>query len=257
MAGTAAGWSNAPVAHFIETIKARLQLQYSLGAGALAGEPAAVIRQAHATTSSIATSIPAHRTIHTSSNVSPNSGAAASAVTPSIASTRPVSSGVQFYSGPIDVIRQTVSQQGILGMWRGFGASLLFRSNFAWMFGGFEVFKRTFDSFKGTRWEISQGTSNFLSGGLASQAYWLGALPFDNVKNRIMVDSLDKPKYRGILHAFQTVLHERDLPERTKWRNALAGGANFYRGIIPVALRAFPTNAAALFVWEKVMKSLT
>lgn len=30
----------------------------------------------------------------------------------------------------------------------------------------------------------------------------------------------------------------------------------FFQGIVPVVLRAFPTNAAALAVWEAVMRGM-
>lgn len=35
------------------------------------------------------------------------------------------------YTGPINVVQQTVKVQGLKGMWKGFGATLWFRSSFA------------------------------------------------------------------------------------------------------------------------------
>jgi hypothetical protein len=35
------------------------------------------------------------------------------------------------FKNPVDVVRQTVAIQGPLGMWRGFGATLAFRTSFA------------------------------------------------------------------------------------------------------------------------------
>lgn len=40
------------------------------------------------------------------------------------------------FKGPVDVVRQTVNAQGIAGMWRGLGASFIYRSSFLAMFGG-------------------------------------------------------------------------------------------------------------------------
>lgn len=51
----------------------------------------------------------------------------------------------------------------------------------------------------------------------------------DNVKSRIMTDSLSKPKYRSAWHVVHTVLHEKDLPGRSRMRNTAAGLGNFYR----------------------------
>jgi solute carrier family 25 carnitine/acylcarnitine transporter 20/29 len=159
---------------------------------------------------------------------------------------------------------------------------------------GFELFSRMFQKLKGTPYELSQNASNFLAGGLASNLYWLSALreshgtagsferwafahlpAADNVKSRIMTDSLSKPKYRSAWHVVQTVLHEKDMAGRSRLGNTVAGVGNFYRvglafyldvwksqlrkdcqGIVPVVLRAFPTNAAALAVWEAVMRGM-
>jgi len=43
------------------------------------------------------------------------------------------------FRGPIDCAKQVVRAQGIQGLWTGFTGSLVFRSNFFWMFVSFEV----------------------------------------------------------------------------------------------------------------------
>jgi hypothetical protein len=60
-------------------------------------------------------------------------------------------------------------------------------------------------------------------------AFWAAALPADNVKNRIMADGLSQSRYKGIVHAFKTILHEKDLTSRSRIGNLLVGGSNFYR----------------------------
>lgn len=40
------------------------------------------------------------------------------------------------FRGPFDVVRKTVKAQGVQGMFRGLGASFLYRSSFMGMFGG-------------------------------------------------------------------------------------------------------------------------
>lgn len=115
------------------------------------------------------------------------------------------------------------------------------------MFGGYELFMRSvltfpfqsstlihfasriFASLDNTSFALSLPTANFLSGGLGANFFWLGALPADNVKNRIMTDSLTTPKYKGVADAAGAV-----------WREA--GLRGFYRGWVPVLLRAFPTK---------------
>ncbi|KAK4688027.1 hypothetical protein P7C73_g2087, partial [Tremellales sp. Uapishka_1] len=195
IAGLCAGWTNATIAHPIEIIKCKLQMQ----------------------------------------------------------TIRPPNTPKQF-SGPIDVIKQTYRGQGPTGMWKGLGSSFIYRSCFAAMFGGFEIFNRLFQSWDGTSWEMSTGSANFLAGGMASNMYWFCALPLDTVKNRIMTDSITKPKYHGVIDAYRTTWTETfDASKSFRW-NSVARLKNFYRGFIPVVLRAFPTNAAALAVWEGVMR---
>ncbi|GHJ89277.1 hypothetical protein NliqN6_5679 [Naganishia liquefaciens] len=220
IAGMWAGWSNALPAHFIEKIKCTLQVQAARDSQVgVAPSPSKVadVRQ-----------LRAYSTVAIPSSVA-----------------------MERFTGPFDVIKQTVQVQGVTGMWRGFGVSLVYRSSFAAMFGG----NRMFQKLKGTPYELSQDAANFLAGGLASNLYWLSALPADNVKSRIMTDSLARPRYRNAWHVVRVVFHEKDLPSRSRLGNTLAGMGNFYRGIVPVVLRAFPTNAAALAVWEAVMRA--
>nr|XP_018266621.1 solute carrier family 25 (mitochondrial carnitine/acylcarnitine transporter), member 20/29 [Kwoniella dejecticola CBS 10117]OBR88779.1 solute carrier family 25 (mitochondrial carnitine/acylcarnitine transporter), member 20/29 [Kwoniella dejecticola CBS 10117] len=133
------------------------------------------------------------------------------------------------FSGPFDVVRQTVAEQGITGMWRGLGASFIYRSCFAAMFGGFEIFNRLFKSFDGTRWEMSTELANFLAGGMASNMYWFTALPLDNIKNRIMVDSIKTPRYKGVFDAYGQVWRETYNPNKGFGWNAIARTKNFYK----------------------------
>jgi solute carrier family 25 (mitochondrial carnitine/acylcarnitine transporter), member 20/29 len=124
------------------------------------------------------------------------------------------------YKGPIDCIRQITRSQGVPGLWNGFTGSLAFRANFLWMFLGFEVMflnsgknenhfakndsRHSCVGFQ--RWmvldfrsvhcrfaehtqlnsdiflQMSTGTANFLSGGLASFGFWIMGIPADNIK---------------------------------------------------------------------------
>lgn len=43
------------------------------------------------------------------------------------------------FRGPLHCARRIVQTQGVRGLWTGFGGSLLFRSNFCWMFVCYEV----------------------------------------------------------------------------------------------------------------------
>ncbi|EPQ27183.1 uncharacterized protein PFL1_05106 [Pseudozyma flocculosa PF-1] len=153
------------------------------------------------------------------------------------------------YSGPIDCVRQIVAKHGITGLWHALPATLLFRSSFAVMFGSYEVLQQQLGSLKGTKYELSPGAVTFLSGGLAAELFWLTAFPADIIKNRMMADSLQSPKFPTIRSAFTSVWQSAG-PQASPLRRARM----FYTGFLPCFLRAFPTNAAALFAFETAMR---
>lgn len=158
---------------------------------------------------------------------------------------------VRRFTGPLDVIKQIISQRGILGLWHALPATLLFRSSFAAMFGSYEYFQRLFTSWRGTSWQLSPGTITFISGGLGAEVFWLTAFPADVVKNRMMADGITNPKYKDIRTAWKSVWNGRG--KQLKWWRKVRG---LYTGFTPCLLRAFPTNAAALFAFETAMRMM-
>jgi len=144
------------------------------------------------------------------------------------------------FKGPIDCARQVIRTQCVPGMWRGLGSSILFRTNFFWMFGSVEILMRTFSKLNNTRYEMGPGMSTFFAGGLASFTFWFFAMPFDNVKNRILMSPLNAPKASPL--------------EITRTIYRTLGFRGFYSGMVPVLLRAFPANSCALFVYEGLMR---
>jgi len=146
------------------------------------------------------------------------------------------------FKGPIDAIKKITRTQGVIGLWRGFPASVLYRSNFFWMFLNVEILMRAFNRLDGTPQEMSHGFKTFCSGGIASFAFWVFALPTDNIKNRIMSRNLDLPR--------TTIREVAMLVYRTH------GIRGFYAGFAPCVLRAFPVNASAYFVYEGLMTGL-
>ncbi|KAK4047197.1 hypothetical protein OIO90_006260 [Microbotryomycetes sp. JL221] len=152
--------------------------------------------------------------------------------------------GPKLYTGPIDAARQVVQANGVVGLYRGFIATTLFRSWFGAYFLSYEIMQRQFRAVsEDSPWKVSNSTATFLCGGMASNFYWIGAFPFDAVKNRLMADSITNPKYGGIKDVVSAIIVE-------------GGYRNFYRGFLPALLRAFPTNASALLVWETTMRLL-
>ncbi|KZT72800.1 mitochondrial carrier [Daedalea quercina L-15889] len=146
------------------------------------------------------------------------------------------------YRGPVDAIRQIVRSRGVPGLWSGFTGSLAFRSNFAWLFGSYEIYMRGFARLQGTPYEISTPTANFLSGGFGAFAFWIMAIPADNVKNRMMATP-----HTDVQQSFLAVV---------RGIHAAEGFKGYFRGLGPCFLRAFPVNASALWVYEGLMRLL-
>ncbi|TKY88197.1 hypothetical protein EX895_002907 [Sporisorium graminicola] len=150
------------------------------------------------------------------------------------------------FTGPLDCTRQIIAHRGIWGLWHALPATLLFRSSFAAMFGSYEYFQRLLAS---SSIPLSPATVTFVSGGLAAEVFWITAFPADVIKNRMMADSITNPKYTHIRAAWLSAWNARG--SHLPWWSKVRG---IYTGFLPCLLRAFPTNAAALFAFETAMR---
>jgi len=161
------------------------------------------------------------------------------------------SSSDRQFKSPIDCVRQVIRTQGIPGLWTGFTGSLVLRCNFFWMFLSFETFMRSFSKLQGTRYEISTGLSNFLSGGLGSFVFWAFGMPADNIKNRMMSQPLTAS------NGHQSIFVRRSRTSFVSVARGIYihdGMKGFFRGLGPTFLRAFPVNASAIFVYEGILR---
>ena len=143
------------------------------------------------------------------------------------------------YKGPIDVIKKTWSESGVRGLYKGLISTLIFRSNFVFWWGSYELITQWFK--KNTK--MSDPAINFWAGGLsATFGFWTFAYASDVVKQVVLCDD----KYTG---SFKS------------WRNAVKdiyrqhGIKGFFKGFTPSFCRSFPANAAALAAFEFVLRS--
>lgn len=159
------------------------------------------------------------------------------------------------FKGPIHCAQQVVRVQGFGGLWSGFTGSLAFRSNFFWMFLSFEALMRGFSKLEGTAYQISTGSSNFFAGGLGSFVFWGMAIPFDNIKNRMMAHPYPLPYPQEATSSLAIIRRPSFLfvARHIYTRDGVRG---FFRGLGPCFLRAFPVNASAIFVYEGTMRVL-
>ena len=92
-----------------------------------------------------------------------------------------------------------------------------------------------------SKMDISPELIPFISGGLAANTFWMISFPADCIKNKMMASS--DMNFRSIASTVRWI-----------WKNN--GLKGFYRGFLPCMLRSFPTNGAAILVYELCMNSM-
>ncbi|KAI0855918.1 carrier protein YMC2 [Xylaria cubensis] len=151
----------------------------------------------------------------------------------------------RLYSGPLDCVRKIYAAHGVRGVYKGLGATLIFRAFFFFWWGSYDVFSRLLRE----RTSLSAPAVNFWAGGVSAQVFWLTSYPSDVVKQRIMTDPMGgklndgTPKFKTWRQAAQAVYRD-------------SGVKGYWRGFLPCFLRAFPANAMALVAFEGVMRAL-
>ncbi|MCH0628684.1 MC/SLC25 family protein [Kocuria palustris] len=147
----------------------------------------------------------------------------------------------KIYNGPIDVARKLYHTCGIRGIYSGLFATMVFRTNFIFWWGSYELFTQYFEN----NTNLLKPLINFWSGGLSATVFWIFAYPADVVKQTIMTDSpiRSEKKYPRWIDAVNAIYKEKGL-------------MGFTRGFLPSILRSFPANAAALAAFEAVMRFL-
>lgn len=170
------------------------------------------------------------------------------------------------FTSTFDCARQIVRHAGITGLWHALPATLIFRSSFGAMFASYDVFQHHLEKlFAPLRpgaaswyaWALTPASVTFFSGGLAAEVFWFTAYPADVVKNRLMADSLQNPRYPGFGGMIQAAKDVWTPPDQSPRERGLLGLPwrlrRIYTGYLTCALRAFPTNAGALLAFESAM----
>ncbi|KAL5480067.1 hypothetical protein EMCRGX_G023686 [Ephydatia muelleri] len=144
------------------------------------------------------------------------------------------------YTGSFDCARQLYRSGGMASLYRGLGATLMrdIHSNGVY-FGVYECILRTISP--GKRREELHPTLIVFAGGTAGISYWLTAIVPDTLKS--ILQTAPDGKYRGIGDVY------RDLMKHE-------GPKALFKGIGPILLRSFPSNAACLLGYEMALKGM-
>ncbi|KAI8616325.1 mitochondrial carrier domain-containing protein [Chytriomyces sp. MP71] len=143
------------------------------------------------------------------------------------------------YSGPVELARKLVRNHGVTGLWQGLGPCLMFRSFFWALWGSYDIYSKFL-----TQRGYSESTTAFLAGGLAANTFWTISYPADVIKNRIMAQKDPGPRSKNWTYP--------SIQACAKHIFKTEGLKGFYRGFVPCFLRSFPTNGAAILVFETV-----
>ncbi|KAJ7284260.1 hypothetical protein O6H91_Y342400 [Diphasiastrum complanatum] len=131
--------------------------------------------------------------------------------------------GQRQFSGLIDVYKKTLASDGVLGLYRGFNASVAGIIVYRGLYFGF------YDSLKPL---VIVGPlegsflASFMLGWLVTTGAGLAAYPLDTVRRRMMMTSGEAVKYRNTLDAFQQIVAKEG--SKALFRGA---GANILRGV--------------------------
>lgn len=114
--------------------------------------------------------------------------------------------GRRQFSGMFDVYRKTLLSDGIVGLYRGFGASIVGITLYRGMYFGI------YDTVKPVAL-VGSLKDNFFAcfflGWFVTTISGVCAYPFDTVRRRMMLTSGQSLKYRSAIHAFQEIIqHE-------------------------------------------------
>ncbi|KAK0161166.1 hypothetical protein PV327_009668 [Microctonus hyperodae] len=142
------------------------------------------------------------------------------------------------YNGPVDCIKQLYKQGGLRSIYKGTVATLARDIPASGMyFMTYEMLQRLLAE---ENKKLSLLTTIF-AGGCAGIANWIVGMPPDVVKSRLQ--TAPEGTYRGIKDVFTKLI-------------AQEGVRGFYKGFVPVMLRAFPANAACFLGFELTLNVL-
>ncbi|CAB3992683.1 mitochondrial carnitine acylcarnitine carrier -like [Paramuricea clavata] len=131
------------------------------------------------------------------------------------------SSGKAKYSGPLDCAWKIFKENGIRGLYRGTGATLLrdIPGNGVY-FMAYEMFLRHMTAEGQTRADLGP-VKIFVAGGLAGMMCWIPAVAPDTLKSRFQT-APEGTYPKGVRDVFRHMIPNKNPLERQIWRKSIA-----------------------------------
>lgn len=146
--------------------------------------------------------------------------------------------------GPSLVIRNILKREGLRGIFRGYGITVLRDAP------GHGVYFWTYEYIReklhpGCRKSCEESLCTMLTaGGLAGVVSWIQSYPFDLVKTRLQAQTPSSVKYKGMLHCLTKSIREE-------------GFDVLWRGLGTTVGRAFVVNGAVFAAYEIALRSMS
>lgn len=131
-----------------------------------------------------------------------------------------------------------LKQEGVPGLFKGL-TSTMFREmpGYFFFFGGYELSK---EAITGGQSEQAGLLDTIIAGGVGGICLWTAIFPFDVVKSRIQVDSLNEPMNKVLIDVIRK-----------------EGVRGLYKGLGPTLLRTFPSTGALFVAYEYSKQFMT
>ncbi|GAU11006.1 hypothetical protein TSUD_112990 [Trifolium subterraneum] len=144
---------------------------------------------------------------------------------------------------PMNLAKNIWKNEGLRGIYRGFGITLLRDAPaLGFYFGTYEYTREKLHP--GCRESCQENMSTmFIAGGLAGMASWLFNYPTDVIKTRLQAQTSSSMKYKGILDCTLKIVKEE-------------GSIVLWRGLGATLVRAFVMNSAIFPVYQVALRCL-
>lgn len=149
------------------------------------------------------------------------------------------------YNGPFDCAKKIYDRNGIRGIYKGLGPTLIRESV------GLGIYFATYEALIARELKLdTKLTRNDIPawklcmfGGLSGYTLWIGIYPIDVIKSKLQTDGIKNGKYNNAMAVAKDVLRTQGIK-------------GLYKGFMPTILRAAPANGATFAVFEITMRLL-
>ncbi|WCJ40745.1 Mitochondrial substrate carrier family protein [Euphorbia peplus] len=150
---------------------------------------------------------------------------------------------IDSHRGPVSVAKSIIRKEGLRGIYRGFGITILRDAPaHGFYFWTYEYMREQLHP--GCRKNGQESLNTMLvAGGLAGVASWASCYPLDVIKTRLQAQTPSSIKYNGILDCFRRIVAEE-------------GYHVLWRGLSTAVARAFLVNGAIFSAYEIALRCI-